>query len=76
VFPCMQQLTEPIVWRSSQQLAMTEAVARGEWRPLFDHTQPLKVQVRDVDDLLSPRKNPTVLPQWGFKFLTVKLALG
>ena len=54
VFPCMQPLAEPIVWRSLQRQAMAEAVARGEWRPLFDHTQPLKVQLRDDDDLFRP----------------------
>jgi len=54
VFPCMQPLAEPIVWRNLQRQAMAEAVARGEWRPLFEHTRPLKVQLRDDDDLLSP----------------------
>jgi hypothetical protein len=54
VFLCMQPLVEPIVWRSLQRQAMAEAVSRGEWRPLFEHTQPRKVQLRDDDDLLSP----------------------
>lgn len=54
VFPCVLPLAERVVWRRSQQQAMAEAVAQGQWQPLFDHTHPLKVQSLDHDDLFGP----------------------
>lgn len=35
-FPSVQPLKEPIVWRQVQQQRLNEAVAGGQWRPLFD----------------------------------------
>lgn len=48
-FPSVQPVAESIVWRSAQQQRMEEAVAAGEWRPLFDAAHTLNVQQRDDD---------------------------
>jgi hypothetical protein len=46
-FPSVQPVAESIVWRSAQQQRMDDAVAAGEWRPLFDAAHTLNVQQRD-----------------------------
>jgi hypothetical protein len=48
-FPSVQPMAEPIVWRSAQQRRMEEAVAAGQWQPLFDATHTLNVQQLDDD---------------------------
>ncbi len=50
-FPSLQPMAEPIVWRSIQHQRMQQAIAAGEWRPLFDAAHTLNVQ--EQDDLLS-----------------------
>ena len=47
--PSVQPMTDPIVWRSAQQERLDEAVAAGEWRPLFDAAHTLNAQQRDDD---------------------------
>ena len=47
VFPSIQPISEPIVWRPVQQRKLEEAVAAGLWRPLFDDNATLIVQQRD-----------------------------
>ena len=47
VFPSVQPISEPIVWRPVQQRKLDEAVAAGLWRPLFDENATLIVQQRD-----------------------------
>jgi hypothetical protein len=51
VFPSVQTLDAPIVWRPAQQQKMAEAVAAGLWQPMFDGDHALNVQQPD-DDLL------------------------
>lgn len=43
IFPSIQALSEPIVWRPNQQQRLNEAVAAGQWRPLFDPNETLIV---------------------------------
>ncbi|WP_167394390.1 hypothetical protein [Limnohabitans parvus] len=40
-------MTELMVWRSVQQQRMEEAVAAGQWQPLFDAAHTLNVQQQD-----------------------------
>jgi len=47
IFPSVQPLAEPIVWRPAQQRRMEEAVAANLWQPLFDADKTLNVQQRD-----------------------------
>ena len=47
VFPSVQPVSEPIVWRPLQQRKLDEAVAAGLWRPLFAENETLIVQQRD-----------------------------
>ena len=42
-FPSVQPLKEPIVWRPVQQQRLNDAVATGQWRPLFDANETLIV---------------------------------
>jgi hypothetical protein len=42
-FPSVQPLKKPIAWRPVQQQRLNEAVATGEWRPLFDANETLIV---------------------------------
>ncbi|MFM7012804.1 MAG: hypothetical protein ACKO0Z_26340 [Betaproteobacteria bacterium] len=49
IFPSVQPMAEPIVWRSVQQQRMGEAVAAGQWQPLFESNQTVNVQHRDDD---------------------------
>lgn len=49
VFPLVQAPTEPISWRSMPQQRMEEAVAQGQWRPLFNENEVLIVQQLDDD---------------------------
>ena len=42
-FPSIQPMNEPIKWRQSVQERMSEAVAAGQWRPLFDAEDTLIV---------------------------------
>jgi len=42
-FPSIQPMNEPIKWRQSVQERMNEAVAAGQWRPLFDAEDTLIV---------------------------------
>jgi len=42
-FPSIQPLKSPIVWREVQQKKLAEAVAAGQWRPLFDANDTLIV---------------------------------
>jgi hypothetical protein len=51
VFPSVQTLDAPIVWRPVQQQKLSEAVAAGLWQPMFDSDHTLNVQQPD-DDLL------------------------
>ncbi|MFM7012801.1 MAG: hypothetical protein ACKO0Z_26325 [Betaproteobacteria bacterium] len=44
IFPSIQSLREPIVWRDLQQTKLDEAVAAGQWRPLFEANETLIVQ--------------------------------
>ena len=44
IFPSVQPVDTPIVWRPVQQRRMAEAVAAGMWRPLFEANQTLIVQ--------------------------------
>lgn len=48
VFPSVQPLEKPIVWRSVQQKRMDQAVAEGHWRPLFDAKNTLFIQEKDA----------------------------
>ncbi len=48
-FPSVQPMTEPIVWRRTQQQRLEEAVAAGQWLPLFDAAHTLNVQQLDDD---------------------------
>ncbi len=48
-FPSVQPMTEPIVWRRTQQQRLEEAVAVGQWQPLFDAAHTLNVQQLDDD---------------------------
>lgn len=48
-FPSVQPTTEPIVWRRTQQQRMEEAVAAGQWQPLFDAAHTPNVQQLDDD---------------------------
>ena len=50
VFPSVQELDIPIVWRPIQQRKMAEAVAAGLWQPRFEDNHMLNVQ--QPDDLL------------------------
>ena len=50
VFPSVQALDTPIVWRPVQQRKMAEAVAAGLWQPRFEDNHMLNVQ--QPDDLL------------------------
>ena len=50
VFPSVQPLDTPIVWRPPQQQKMAEAVAAGLWQPRFEDSHMLNVQ--QPDDLL------------------------
>lgn len=43
-FPSIQPLKAPIVWREIQQKRLAEAVAAGQWRPLFNANDVLIVQ--------------------------------
>jgi hypothetical protein len=36
VFPCVQPLSEPIVWRAVQLKRMQAAVELGQWQPQFE----------------------------------------
>jgi hypothetical protein len=36
VFPCVQPLNEPIVWRAVQLKRMQAAVEQGQWQPQFE----------------------------------------
>jgi hypothetical protein len=36
VFPCVQPLSEPIVWRAVQLKRMQQAVEHGQWQPQFE----------------------------------------
>ncbi|WP_350296962.1 hypothetical protein [Limnohabitans sp. Rim8] len=47
IFPSIQTIKEPIVWRPVQQQRMEEAVTAGQWRPLFNAGDTLNVQQRD-----------------------------
>jgi hypothetical protein len=47
VFPSVQPLVKPIVWRPVQQQRMEDAVAAGQWQPLFESKQTMIVQQRD-----------------------------
>ena len=42
-FPLIQLCKEPIIWRSTQLSRLEEAVAAGQWRPLFDKDDSLIV---------------------------------
>ena len=53
VFPSVQPLDTPIVWRPAQQQKMAAAVASGLWQPMFESNPSLIVQHPD-DDLLEP----------------------
>lgn len=53
VFPSIQAVREPIVWREVQQKKLAEAIAAGQWRPLFDANDTLIVQQRDDHQNLS-----------------------
>jgi hypothetical protein len=46
-FPSIQASKEPIAWRAVQQQKLADAVAAGQWRPLFDADETLIVQQRD-----------------------------
>jgi hypothetical protein len=48
-FPSVQPMTEQVVWRSTQQQRMEEAVAAGQWLPLFESNQTVIVQQLDDD---------------------------
>jgi len=50
VFPSVQALDTPIVWRPIQQQKMAAAIAAGLWRPMFGAKDTLIVQ--QPDDLL------------------------
>jgi hypothetical protein len=50
VFPSVQALDTPIVWRPIQQRKIAEAVAAGLWQPRFEDSHMLNVQ--QPDDLL------------------------
>lgn len=43
VFPSIQAVREPIIWREVQQKKLAEAIAAGKWRPLFDANDTLIV---------------------------------
>ena len=43
IFPSLQPPVEPIVWRTIQKRRMEEAVAAGQWRPLFNANETLNV---------------------------------
>lgn len=43
IFPSVQPLDTPIVWRPAQQQKITEAIAAGLWQPLFEITDTLIV---------------------------------
>lgn len=51
VFPCVQPLSTPILWRPTQQRKMAEAVAAGLWQPMFETNPSLIVQNPD-DELM------------------------
>jgi hypothetical protein len=36
VFPCVQPLSEPMVWRAVQLKRMQEAVEQGQWQSQFE----------------------------------------
>ena len=42
-FPSIKPVREPVVWRAVQQRKLEEALAEGQWRPLFDPTETLIV---------------------------------
>lgn len=48
VFPSVQPVDTPIVWRPVQQQRMAEAVAAGQWQPMFEANHTLIVQLLDV----------------------------
>lgn len=48
-FPSVQPIAEPIVWRRTQQQRLEEAVAAGQWQPLFESNQTVNVQQLDDD---------------------------
>jgi hypothetical protein len=50
IFPSVQALDTPIVWRPVQQQKMAEVVAAGLWQPMFGATDMLIVQ--QPDDLM------------------------
>ena len=43
IFPNVQPPTDPIIWRQIQKQRMEEAVAAGQWRPLFNANETLNV---------------------------------
>lgn len=42
-FPVVQPLKVPVVWRPAQQQRLDQAIASGQWRPLFDADDTLTV---------------------------------
>ena len=51
VFPSVQPLSTPVVWRPIQQQKMADAIAAGLWQPMFESSSTLIVQQPD-DELL------------------------
>ena len=47
VFPSVQPLDMPIMWRPVQQRKMAEAVAAGMWQPMFEANHTLNIQQPD-----------------------------
>jgi hypothetical protein len=43
IFPSVQPPTDPIIWRQIHMRSMEEAVAAGQWRPLFNPHETLNV---------------------------------
>jgi hypothetical protein len=50
VFPSVQPVSTPILWRLMQQQKMAEAIAAGLWQPLFETTDT--AALNQGDDLL------------------------
>jgi hypothetical protein len=46
VFPCVQPLSEPIVWRAVQLKRLQQAVEQGQWQPQFE-SQPQQADELD-----------------------------
>jgi hypothetical protein len=47
VFPSVQPVSAPIVWRPVQQRKLDEAIAAGLWKPMFEANDAANVQQPD-----------------------------